>query len=375
MPLASMISSDMLEAKQGFATLEDVDQGTMTRFIEWLYRGYYHAAAPKLVAKPEKQSENSDSQKIQEGSGTSSGFNFGVAERNFSGVDATEALRGVFSTPATSQAPPSLFGTTVTNTTADSLRGFFGDTPPPATATAGRPRGPWTFGSAGALQVTQSSVNANAPATSARAERAARMPVENSTPISQGRFTFGTRNEAPNTPSESAIPEDTEKRNSKAQTSKELFIRRKYNVRQKVKHLPLSRLRKFPVPKYPQEDFSEVFFCHVYLYIFADKYDIQTLKVLALEELHATLASLALEQECTGDVLKLLRYVYREAPEQANKMEDLRTLMAQYMESEFETLVKDESLGMYLSEDNGELLEDFLKILRKRLAGTSDTAK
>ena len=34
----------MLEAKQGFATLEDVDQGTMVRFIEWLYRGYYHAA-------------------------------------------------------------------------------------------------------------------------------------------------------------------------------------------------------------------------------------------------------------------------------------------------------------------------------------------
>ena len=373
----------MLEAKQGFATLEDVDQGTMTRFIEWLYRGYYYAATPKLMPKHEQPSENSDSQKTQEGSGTSSAFNFGVAERTFSGVDATEALRGVFSTPTTSQAPQSLFARTVTTATADpprvvssatngAVRGFFGGAPPPpATATAQPPRDPWTFGSARGLQVTQSSIDANVFGTIGRPGTA----VENSVPQWQGQNPFGIRSEAPNTPGESINPEDTERRNSKAQTPKELFMRRKYNVRQKVKHLPLSRLRKFSVPKHPQEDFSEVFFCHVYLYIFADKYDIQTLKVLALEELHATLALLALEQDCTGDVLKLLRFVYREAPEQANKMEDLRTLMAQYMESEFETLAKDERLGMYLSEDNGDLLEDFLKILRKRLAGTSDTAK
>lgn len=36
----------MLEGNQGFAILEDVDQGTFTRFIEWLYRGYYHAETP-----------------------------------------------------------------------------------------------------------------------------------------------------------------------------------------------------------------------------------------------------------------------------------------------------------------------------------------
>ena len=120
-PLASMINSDMLEAKQDFATLEDLDLGTMTRFIEWLYRDYYSAATPKLMPKHEQSSKNSDSQKTQEGSDTSFGFDFGVAEHTFSDVDATETLRSVFSTP-TSQASQSLFARTFTTAPADSSR-------------------------------------------------------------------------------------------------------------------------------------------------------------------------------------------------------------------------------------------------------------
>ena len=41
-----MLRSDMAEKRQGFAELEDVDQGTFIRFLEWLYRGYYHGALP-----------------------------------------------------------------------------------------------------------------------------------------------------------------------------------------------------------------------------------------------------------------------------------------------------------------------------------------
>lgn len=79
------------------------------------------------------------------------------------------------------------------------------------------------------------------------------------------------------------------------------------------------------------------------------------------------MAIFTLYQHRTGDILKLLRYVYKEAPEQANKTEDLRTLMTQFVESEIETLIKDESLGKHLLEDDGGMIEDFLNIVRKRL--------
>ena len=56
----------MAEAQQGFATLGEVDQGTFSRFVEWLYRGCYHAAEPKqlevaVAAKePEEPKKDTD---------------------------------------------------------------------------------------------------------------------------------------------------------------------------------------------------------------------------------------------------------------------------------------------------------------------------
>lgn len=361
-----MINNNMLEGKQGFATLEDVDEGTLTRFIEWLYRGYYHAAAPKQVPQLEQPSESSDSQTAQEGSSKRPAFSFGTAKPTFSGVDATDALRGVFSASATSEPPRSLFG---------------GATPT-STPTAEPPRGTLIFGglgSVGATQATPSSLNGNA--TSEKVGRAARRAIDNSVPLWQGPNPFGVHSEASNILGDSATSDPDRKisRKSKDRNSspgsvtqnhslhaKELFVQRKHTIRQTVKSLPLPR-RQDPFHQ-EQEDFSEVFLCHAHLHVFADMYDIQMLKVLALEELHATLAVFTLHQERTGDILNLLRYVYKEAPEQANKMEDLRTLITQYVESEFGTLVKDETLGKYLSEGDGEFLEDFLNILRKRLA-------
>lgn len=39
-----MINGQMAEAQKGFAVLEEVDEGTFERFIEWAYKGYYTAA-------------------------------------------------------------------------------------------------------------------------------------------------------------------------------------------------------------------------------------------------------------------------------------------------------------------------------------------
>jgi hypothetical protein len=47
-PLDCMINGQMAEAQQGFAVLEDVNEGTFKKFVEWAYKGYYKAADVKL---------------------------------------------------------------------------------------------------------------------------------------------------------------------------------------------------------------------------------------------------------------------------------------------------------------------------------------
>ncbi|CAD6586920.1 MAG: hypothetical protein ASARMPREDX12_002547 [Alectoria sarmentosa] len=42
-PLDRMINGHLSEAKQGFALLDDVDEGTFVRFIRWTYSRYYPA--------------------------------------------------------------------------------------------------------------------------------------------------------------------------------------------------------------------------------------------------------------------------------------------------------------------------------------------
>lgn len=49
-PLDRMINGQMAEAQKGFAILEEVDEGTFERFMEWAYKGYYTAADFNLKA-------------------------------------------------------------------------------------------------------------------------------------------------------------------------------------------------------------------------------------------------------------------------------------------------------------------------------------
>ena len=49
--LGVLIDGPMSEAKQGSAVLEDVDEDTFARFCQFLYTGYYSAAADHSVTK------------------------------------------------------------------------------------------------------------------------------------------------------------------------------------------------------------------------------------------------------------------------------------------------------------------------------------
>ena len=264
-----MMNNNMLEAQEGSATLEDLDSGTMMRFIEWLYRGYYHAAPCGV----KRSLEDSTTEEPRKRPGASSGIILGAKDTASNLFSLLGSTTPVLASPATSQAV--------------------------------------RFGN----------------------------PRKNST-------------------SNSIIK-------SPSRVAKEHFLQREYRVRQIFKSLTQPE-RPAPLNG-SEEDFSAVFLCHAHIYVFADKWDIQPLKILALEELHATLAAFPLDEDRVNDILALLSYVYDKAPEQADKMEDLRTLMKQYAESELETLLKCKGLAKCLMEDHGGFVEALLSILRERL--------
>ena len=144
---------------------------------------------------------------------------------------------------------------------------------------------------------------------------------------------------------------------------RESFLRRKATVRQESIAVPA------PTPnKRPNEDYSDVFLSHAKLYVFADTYDISTLKTLALENLQTVLAIFTLYKERTGDIIALLKYIYAHTRESAaDGTEDLRTLLTHYMGFEMETLMKDEDLRVLMIDDQGALLSDFFKAVDERV--------
>ena len=234
-----MIHGSMIEAKQGFATLEDVDLNTFLRFVQWLYHGQYDAANPRTLASVE-----------------------------------------------TYQTP---------------------------------------------IRITKKS----------RKAESCRYRGHNCKGCNYCQHTYTSE----------ALGQ-----------AKESFVQRSYTVRNVTNGSPQPR----PNSNKP-EDYSEVFLGHARLYVFADKYDVQTLKVLAMEELHATLAVYTLYQERTVDIVTLLRYVYANTAESKDGVEDLLTILTQYMEAEVDILIKDESLQEVMLQDGGPLLADLMKVIRMKI--------
>ena len=117
----------------------------------------------------------------------------------------------------------------------------------------------------------------------------------------------------------------------------------------------------------PEEDYTEVFLGHARMYVFAEKYDIQPLKTLALLKLHRTLSIFTLFPERIGDIMTLLKYVYANTAETVDGNEDIRPMLAHYIGTEMETLSKDGEIKDIML-DNGEMLGDFLKMFASRVS-------
>lgn len=115
------------------------------------------------------------------------------------------------------------------------------------------------------------------------------------------------------------------------------------------------------------ERYTNVFLCHAQLYVFADAQDIQELKTLALEELHAVLAVFELHLERTGDIIELLRYVYANTARLWREEDPLRELLSDYVGFEMDILMEDGRFADLMAEGCGYMLQDFMSSVRKRI--------
>lgn len=143
---------------------------------------------------------------------------------------------------------------------------------------------------------------------------------------------------------------------------KESFIERNYDVPETAFSTPPPRSNQGHL-----EDYSEVFLSHARVYVFADKYDIEPLKTLALKKLHQTLAIYTLYPERCGDIITLISYSYKHTPDRGEGVEGLRALLTHYVGFEMATLARDEGFQTLLMEDGGAFLGDFLSMVIKRV--------
>ena len=135
------------------------------------------------------------------------------------------------------------------------------------------------------------------------------------------------------------------------------------SVREHVKEAPQPRANKSD-----NEDYSEIFLGHARLYVFANMYQIAILKILALEELEATLAVFKLHRKRVRDIVALLQYIYAETTVSTSEEVSLRDVMQHYMATEMETLIKNKYFRNLIIEDGGSLLGDVMTVVGRRLA-------
>lgn len=115
----------------------------------------------------------------------------------------------------------------------------------------------------------------------------------------------------------------------------------------------------------PSEDYSEVLLSHARVYVFAEKYDIQPLKNMALSYLHQTLAAFILYPERVGDIVALLSYTFDDNTANEDN-EELRVLVMKFLELEMDVLLAADEFRELLMV-NAALLGKFLDLVQKRI--------
>jgi hypothetical protein len=149
---------------------------------------------------------------------------------------------------------------------------------------------------------------------------------------------------------------------SKKDNLRSKFDRREYCTTT-PKQLSLSACE--PVPNSsPEEDYGPVLLGHARLYVLGDKYDIPSLRNLALYKLHKTLVVHTLYDERFVDVVDLAKFVYDNTNDKPD--EALRSLVVEYVACEIEMIGKAQEFDQ-LMEQGGPFVRDLWKLTRTNL--------
>ena len=313
--------SAKINARTDYTIIDGVNKDTFVRFIEWAYKGYYTAAEYKIDAESPSLSKFEDSDTC---------------------------------TPETEASPPDEEPPVIEVT----------EIPPPEP----RYRNPYAsgWGSFGVHAPAEPETKAPEP------EKAAAPAFEDFDywePSSKSKAKKGKKKLAivEDAAWDSAPPPPPpQPPKSSKQSLQESFHAREYSNREDLLALPTPRRNQSP-----NENYTPTFLSHAHLYIFACKYGIPPLKTLALENLHTTLKEFTLHPERTGDVIELLRYIYGSSSREfkdggAVGCGDMREMLKGYIGFQMDVLMKDREFRGLMKEE-GELLDDFVEMVGKRI--------
>lgn len=113
-----------------------------------------------------------------------------------------------------------------------------------------------------------------------------------------------------------------------------------------------------------QDQQPDLFLPHAKIFVFADKYDIQPLKMRAIHNLHQALSHYQLIPQNVSHITNSIQYSY----ENTHAPDDLlRELFASYVELEMAVLIEAKPFEDLL-EAGGDFVGDFLKRVKKRIS-------
>jgi hypothetical protein len=98
---------------------------------------------------------------------------------------------------------------------------------------------------------------------------------------------------------------------------------------------------------------------HAKIYVFAERYLIDSLRVLCLRKLHADLRDFDLTLQTSGHILEVLEFTYAQTERKESRDDELRMLIVHYAACKGEILKQNSNLQS-LIEANGEMACDLL---------------
>jgi hypothetical protein len=117
-----------------------------------------------------------------------------------------------------------------------------------------------------------------------------------------------------------------------------------------------------------EEDYTPIFLGHARLYVFAEKWGIDTLKALTLHKLQKTLILFKIYEARRGDVVELVKFAYsnENTPDLDDDVDALRELVVHYVTYQLESLIGAPEF-LVLLEQPGPFSRDLVRMMMRRM--------